>query len=151
MTTIAVDLKGMAADSAVVNGGPLYHADKIFRIGLSLIGTAGDGYMSLAFVEWFRGKRNMHTLHKMIPIDHRDDIWLVELKPGGIYLWNGWGIPERIHERFYAIGSGSMAAITELARGETPEQAVKSAIRWDENSDCPIQVEMLKPVRRKRV
>lgn len=150
MTTIAANLECMAADSAVVSGGPLYHADKIFRLGLSLVGTAGDGYMSLAFIEWFRTKRNIHTLHKMIPIDHRDEILIMELKPGGIYLWNGWGLAERIHEKFYAIGSGSMSAIEAMARGATPQEAVKSATRWDENSDGPIQTEFLKPARRKR-
>lgn len=140
----------MSADSAVVNSGPLYHTDKIFRVGLSLLGTAGDGYMSLAFVEWFKSKRNMHTLHKMIPLDHRHEISIVELKPGGIYLWNGWGLPERIHEKFYAIGSGSMAAIAELARGSDTAEAVRAATRWDENSDAPIQTVLLKPPRRKR-
>ena len=108
MTTIAVTLTEMSADTAVVNSGPLYHADKIFRVGVSLLGTAGDGFMDLAFLEWFKGKRNPQTLQRQIPLEHRDDILIVELKPGGIYLWNGWGCGERIHEKFYAIGSGSM-------------------------------------------
>lgn len=150
MTTIACNLREMAADTLVVNSGPMYHADKIFRIGLSLVGTAGDGYMSLAFIEWFKStKRSMHTLQKMIPIEHRDDILMIELRPGGIHLWNGWGVAERIHNEFYAIGSGSMVAIAELKRGESPAKAVMAASDWDENTKG-LQVEKLIPTKPKR-
>lgn len=150
MTTIACNLREMAADTLVVNSGPMYHADKIFRIGLSLVGTAGDGHMCLAFVEWFKSpKRSMHTLQKMIPIEHRDDILLIELNPGGIHLWNGWGVPERIHNTYYAIGSGSMTAIGELRRGLPPEDAVKAASEWDENTRG-LQVLKLVPEKGKR-
>lgn len=144
MTTIAVNHLEMAADTAVVNGGPLYHADKVFRIGNSILGTAGDGFMCLAFVEWFKGRRSMYGLHKMIPMDYRSDISIIELKPGGIYLWDGWGVPEKLNEKFYAIGSGSMVAVEAMTRGASPEEAVKSATRWDENTHAPIQVERLK-------
>jgi hypothetical protein len=148
MTTIACTLNEMSADTAVVNGGPLYHADKLFRVGVSILGTAGDGYMCLAFVEWFKStRRSPQSLQKQIPIEHRDSIIVMELKPGGIYLWNGWGVPERIHEKFYAIGSGSMVAIAELTRGVSPADAVKAACRWDENTHAPIQTERLKRKR----
>lgn len=148
MTTIAVNLQEMSADTAVVNSGPLYHADKIFRIGVSLYGTAGDGFMDLAFIEWVRSaRRSPQSLQKQIPLEHRDDILVVELRPGGIYLWNGWGLAERIHEKFYAIGSGSMTAIHALSRGEATADAVRAAVKWDENTDTPIQTERLKRKR----
>lgn len=152
MTTIVANLEAMAADTAVVCGGPLYHSDKIFRIGTSLIGTAGDGYMGLAFVEWFKSpRRSMQSIQKMIPLDNRHEIIVMEVRPGGIYLWNGWGVPERLNEKFYAIGSGSMVAIEALTRGATLQDAVKSATRWDENTHAPIQYESLKAKpRRKR-
>jgi hypothetical protein len=141
----------MAADSRVVTSGPLYEADKIFRIGISLVGTAGDGFMSLAFIEWFRSpRRSMHALHKMIPIEHRDEIYLIELRPGGIHLWNGWGVAERIHNTFYAIGSGSMVAVAGMKYGMTPGEAVRSAMDWDENTGGKIQVETLVPAKPKR-
>lgn len=148
MTTIACTLTEMSADTAVVNSGPLYHADKIFRIGLSLYGTAGDSYMCLAFIEWLKSaKRSPQALQKQIAIEHRDEIAVMELRPGGIYLWNGWGIAERIHEKYYAIGSGSMVAIHALARGESTSDAIRAAMKWDENTDAPIQTEKLKRKR----
>lgn len=149
MTTIACTLTEMAADTAVANSGPLYHADKMFRVGVSIFGTAGDGFMDLAFIEWVKSsRRSPQSLQKMIPLEHRDDISILEIRPGGIYLWNGWGIPERIHEKFYAIGSGAMVAIEALTRGATPAEAVKSATRWDEYTHAPIQTERLKRPRR---
>lgn len=148
MTTIAVNLQEMSADTAVVNSGPLYYADKLFRIGVSIFGTAGDGYMDLAFIEWVKSsRRSPQSLQKQIPIEHRNDILCVELRPGGIYLWNGWGYGERIHGKFYAIGSGSMVAMEGLYRGDTPAEAVKAAMRWDENTGGPIQTERLKRKR----
>lgn len=147
MTTIAVNRECMAADTRVVNGNSYYHADKIFRVGNSLLGTAGDSFMCLAFVEWFKSpRRNPFELHKLIGEEgDRNEIVIAELNAGGIYLWNGWGYPEKLNDPAFAIGSGGMPALEAMRNGHTPEEAVRRATLHDENTGAPIQVEWLLP------
>lgn len=147
MTTIAFNRECIAADTRVITGGSYYHADKIFRVGNSLLGTAGDGDACLIFVEWFKSpKRNPLQLHKLLGEGfERCDIHIAEINPGGIYLWSGWGVGEKINEPFYAIGSGGTAALEAMRNDHSPEEAVKRAIAHDENTGSPVQVEYLLP------
>ena len=154
MTTLAVNRECMAADTRVVTGGSYYHAPKIFRIGTSILGTAGDGFPCLAFVDWFRSpQRKPLVLHRIFNDYDRDSIWIVELNPGGIHFWNGWGYAEKILDEFFAVGSGGQAALEAMRHGLTPEEAVARATTHDENTGAPVQVEYLLPpelTRRKR-
>lgn len=146
MTTLAVNRECIAADTRVVTGGSYYHASKLFRVGQSILGTAGDGFACLGFVEWFKSpRRNPGQLHKMFGEIDRHEIIVIELNPGGIYLWNGWGFPERINDPYYATGSGGMAALEAMRDGKQPEEAVRRAISHDENTGGPVEVEYLLP------
>lgn len=150
MTTIAVkDGLCMAADTRVTDNGPFWHENKIFRVGSSLWGTSGHGSLVLVMLDWLRTARNRSVLYKLIPEAYRDDIRLMELKAGGISLWDGWGAEMKIHEKTWAIGSGGMAAMSAMLNGDTAEQAVKMACRLDECSGPGIQVEYLKPKRKR--
>jgi hypothetical protein len=155
MTTIVANLECMAADSRVsVEGGPMYHADKIFRIGDSLFGTAGDAMMGLLMIDWLRGMRkNRLALYKLWTDYERSCFTLLELNSTGLYLWDGWAIPEKLKDSRYAVGSGAMAAIAALDSGRSPEDAVKAAMQQDVYTGNPVQVEYLLPpelTRRKR-
>ena len=153
MTTIVANHEGMAADTRVsVDGSAYYHANKLFRIGHSIFGTAGDGMMCLVMVEWLKtAQRNRHQLYKhWTENTERSACWLLELNPSGLYIWDGWGVPERINDKRYAIGSGQLAAIAALDSGSSLEDSVKIAARYDQYSGPPIQVEYLKPQKRKR-
>ena len=146
MTTVAFNRECIAADTRVVTGGPFYHADKLFRVGNSILGTVGDGFACLGFLAWFRSAtRNPGQLHKMFAEHDRDSIIVAEINPGGIYLWNGWGFAEKINDPYYAIGSGAMAALEAMRDGKNPEEAVRRAIAHDENTGSPVQVEYLLP------
>ncbi len=145
MTTIACNRECMAADTRVSTGGAHYHANKIFRIGSSLFGTAGDGDMGLVMIEWLRTARNRQALYRQWADYERNDVWLIELNPGGICLWTGWGIQERINESRFAIGSGQLAALAALDSGANPEDAVRGAVRYDQYTGEPLQVEYLLP------
>lgn len=149
MTTIAANLECMAADTRVVHSGPYYHADKIFRIGESLFGTAGDGDMCLVMIEWLKSSRSRPALYKQWGDYDRNEIQILELNPRGLFLWTGWGLPEALHEARFAIGSGAMAAIKGLDKGEPPKEAVAGAMEYDEFTGAPIQVEYLKPKRKR--
>ena len=154
MTTIAANLECMAADTRVtVDGGVPYPATKIFRVGQSLFGTAGHGDMCLVMIDWLKSNRNRSVLYKLWGDYERDEISLMELNPKGLFLWTGWGVPEQIRAKHFAIGSGQQAALKGLDGGESPEEAVKSAINYDIYTANPVQVEYLLPpelTRRKR-
>ncbi len=151
MTTIAVKDGVMAADTLVTCGGPYTHMNKIQRIGtVSIAGICGEAFLGAILLDWLRTKRNPAMLHKIIPPDSRDSADVIELTPGGIVLWNGWGVPLRLLDKQYAIGSGAMAAMSAMLNGDSAEQAVRMATRMDEYSGLPIQVERLKPPKRKR-
>ena len=146
MTTIAISREGMASDTRVVTGSSYWHENKIFRIGNSLFGTAGDGFACLAFLAWYQSpRRNPAELHKMFAEHERSDILIFELNPGGIYAWNGWGFPAKLNDDMYAGGSGGMAALEAMRSGATPEDAVRRATAHDENTGSPIQTEFLLP------
>lgn len=147
MTTLAANRECIAADTRVVTGSSYYHATKLFRVGTSLLGTAGEGFPCLAFVEWFKSpKRNPQVLHKIFgDVEARDGIWIVELNPGGIHFWNGWGYRETILDDFFAVGTGGQAALEAMRHGLTPEQAIHRAIGHDENTGQPVQCEYLLP------
>lgn len=147
MTTIVANLECMAADQRVsAEGAPYYHANKIFRIGNSLFGTAGDGFMSLLMIDWLKkGAKNRAALYKLWTDYERSAFWLLELNPNGLFLWDGWAIPEKLNDTRYAIGSGALAAVGAMDSGKTPEEAVKVATSLDVYSGAPIQVEYLLP------
>jgi len=147
MTTIVANLECMAADRRVTNPGAYYPADKIFRIGHSLFGTSGDGFMSLVMIEWLKTvQRNRAALYRNWNENtDKDAIWILELNPSGLYLWNGWGVPEKILLPRYAVGSGQLAALKGIDKGETPEEAVKGAMNYDESTGEEVQVEYLLP------
>ncbi len=152
MTTVAANFESMAADTRVTcENGSHYPAAKIFRVGESLFGTAGHGDMCLVMVEWLRGTRNKSVLYKLWGDYDRDEISLLELNPRGLFLWTGWGCPEPILLKHFAIGSGQQAALKGLDKGESPHDAVKGASDYDIYTHAPIQVEMLVPAKRKNV
>lgn len=130
----------MAADRRVVTAGSYYHADKIFRIGHSLFGTAGAGMQCLAFIEWVKGRRNPLHLHKLMGEHDREGIIILELNPFGIFVWDGWGYPEKVLDSQIAVGSGSMAALEAMRHGASAEEAVKRAMTHDEATGGEVQV-----------
>lgn len=149
MTTIVATLEGIAADTRVTGSNSYYPARKVFRVGDSILGTAGDGFMCLAFVEWFKNpKRVPKELHELIGKDaeSRNAIDILEVNHEGIFAWNGWGYGEQILRDSHAIGSGGMAALEAIRRGASLVDAVTSAFGHDEYSGGEVQVEYLVPL-----
>ncbi len=147
MTTIAANLECMAADTLICGDGPICHTSKLTRIGSSVFGFAGDVYMALAWLQWYASpRRNPQTLYKILGDEcGRSEISVMELSPSGIILWNGWGVPMHIREKFYAIGAGSGLAVMAMHKGSTPSEAVKEAAKHDENTDGVEEMWLLPP------
>lgn len=150
MTTVAVNRSCMAADERITDAGPFAHFTKIERIGVSLFGVCGEVHRARVMLEWLRTNRNRQQLYKQFYDEsERYSFELVELNPGGIYLWSGWGVPVRLNDKFWASGSGAMAAMAVMKMGHSPEDAVKMACQLDEASGPPVQVEYLKQKRKR--
>ncbi len=159
MTTIACNRECMAADSRCSDeSGISFPVQKIFRVGESLFGTAGLASMGLVMIEWLNTARNRQQLYKQWSEEnyYREEIWLIELNPRGIFLWDGWGVAEKVLLDKFSIGSGMKAAIALLNKDMSPEDAVRGAIECDIYTKDPVQVEYLlppelvKPKKRKR-
>jgi flavin-dependent dehydrogenase len=50
----------------------------------------------------------------------------------------------------YAIGSGQLAALTALDSGQSPEDAVRGVVKYDQYTGEPVQAEWLLPPELKR-
>ncbi len=149
MTTIVCNREAMAADTRVTSSGPICHESKIARIGTSLYGMCGHATLCIVLVEWLRTARNRHQLYKLIPESYRDSVEVIELNPGGITVWDGWGSARRLLDREYATGSGAMVALALLKKGHGLRECVEAAIELDECTGGTVQVETLKAKRKR--
>lgn len=135
MTTVTANHECMAADEMICGDGPICHTSKLRRVGNSVFGYAGDAFMALTWFEWFTSpRRSPQTLHKLLGDEDRAAVAILELNPSGLVLWNGWGVPMPIRDRFYSIGAGAGMAIQAMEMGASPVDAVRAAAKYDENT-----------------
>src|SRR5687768_6273851 len=88
--------------------------DKIVRIGDELLGAAGHTDSIFKFIEWYRAKGERPE------IDADKSFEVVVLNKSGIYLYVNSTYPMRLTERFYAAGTGGMAAKAAMLCGKSP-------------------------------
>lgn len=134
----------MAADSRVTvssdaGGDRVYRCHKIFekdtlREGKVLIGTAGESSPALLFVDWYGTDQPKPTEL----LESEADIDIVVLSKRGVFAYDKWCRGEKIIDRFYAIGSGTKAALGALHMGASAIQAVAIACKIDPYSAPPI-------------
>lgn len=125
MTTVAVKDGVMACDSLVTGGFPC-SADKIFKRADLLIGFAGDWLAASHMVDCYLKNRE--------PIRADDDVDILILRKSGIYLLDAYFREVRVREKWYSIGSGSQAAMTAMNMGASAVEAVRQAIKVDNDS-----------------
>ncbi len=147
MTTIAATLLEMSADSRLSSDQPLASVKKLHRIGGSIFGEAGGGFESLILLDWLAGVRNPRTLHRLPDSFDRDCVLLLELCERGLFLWNGWGRAQPLLNECYAIGTGSMSAMSVLRDGGTTEKAIIAAAQNDECTGLPAHTMVLANIR----
>jgi hypothetical protein len=135
MTTIAANLRSMAGDTRVTGNMPMCYCEKIFRIRDSLVGVCGGNAYTTQWLEWFR--REMPPVETLLDIDEDVDeksFCGLVLDEKGLWLYTNMCEPDKLLDKFYAIGTGSMVACESMRRGDTPAQAVHAAARWDEGT-----------------
>ena len=146
MTTIAANRQSIAADSQVsCEGNAGFKSPKLFRVGYSIYGIAGDNWGNV-FIEWAKTGFN----EKKKPQIH-DSIWddvdfdVLELAPTGLYLWDKHFVRIELKDDNYAIGSGSKFAILLMRKMQiTPEEAVKECCVFDDYTREPVDSMVLK-------
>ena len=132
MTTIAVRNNTMACDSFVTNGYTAA-AIKIRKHKGVVVGYCGDWIAGEHFSDFYlKGEGQPER-------QGDDDIELLVLKPSGIYLVDDRFREVKIRCKYYAVGSGGMAAMVAMNMGATAIEAIREAIKVDDYTNGRIR------------
>lgn len=135
----------MAADSRVTihteeGGARVTRCIKIFRRRDAVIGLAGESEPGLVFLDWYgTGKPAPAVL-----IDAEADFTALVLTAKGLFEFGKYCMPEKILDKFWAVGSGSKVALGAMHMGASAERAVEIACLVDPYTAAPISVLKLK-------
>lgn len=135
----------MAADSRMTEADAPARCDKLFLINGRIVGVAGEDAPTAAYLEFFRGGEQYHD-----KFDFEDGSALVLCPKRGLLLYNGSQWPDRVRERFFAIGSGAGVALGAMQLGASAAGAVRAAIRWNVFCGAPVRTMRLERVRNPR-
>lgn len=154
MTTIAWDGRRIAADSQVTYEGEASGhrkhkcATKLFRKIVVvdgdaeevIIATQGDASAANLFVKWFDGtEKEAPEIFAYDPPDFTCLVWFKH----GLYEYDAYCVGEKVCEPFYAIGSGSKAALGAMHMGADALKAVQVAAEIDPYTSGPFYAEAL--------
>lgn len=139
MTTIAYRDGIIAADSRLTvdhgSGARKHTCRKLFRKTVGegkkahdvIIATAGESSPGMVFVDWYGSGKPIPDLFLHLG----GDFLCLVLTPHGLYEYDVYCRGELIEEEFYAVGSGSMAALAAMHCGKSAVEAVRVAARID--------------------
>lgn len=150
MTVICYRSGVLAADGRVTEDNTIFSNkyDKVFRLkNGGLIGAAGDAGGD-DLVEFFNKLKKQPTHKQLLALEFEfqaiwvkpdNTVWIVEVqrdKDLAKYISAIW----EIKEPFTAVGSGASWAMGAMDRGANAEQAVKTAIKYDNQCGGKIQI-----------
>ena len=132
----------MAADTLIVDGYDVTgHALKIVRgPDGSIGGASGDSEACCEFIAWVEKGRKGKLKRRLF----KDSVGLVLTADNELLLYEG-PFPDRLLDDSHAIGSGAPFAKAALGLGQSPEQAVKVAIKHSTACAGDVTVLNLKP------
>jgi len=142
MTTIAYRNGIIAADSRETTsdesaGDYAGKCVKLLRVGDNVVALQGESSPGMAWLHWFREGMRDEALAQSIR-DAQNDFTAVVLNKRGLWTWDCWLVPQKVTARFYAVGSGTKAALGALHMGASAVQAVRVACKIDPWSAPPI-------------
>jgi ATP-dependent protease HslVU (ClpYQ) peptidase subunit len=154
MTTIAYRDGVLAADSRLTvdygSGARKHTTKKLFRKRITegkksydvIIATAGESSPGMVFLDWYGSGKPIPDMF----LHMGGDFTCLVLTPKGLYEYDVYCRGELIEEEFYAVGSGSMAALAAMHCGKSAVEAVRIASRIDPYTGGRIIVEsIIKP------
>lgn len=129
VTTIAVSLVHgeIASDSRISWENTMSKVCKLIRIGEFIYGCAGEWDKCL----------EAHAQIKAGTVIDVEEVEIIRASPGLIELSDGKDFYP-LREQFWAIGSGSLAALAAMNLGARPTQAIEIAAQFDPLTGLPI-------------
>jgi ATP-dependent HslUV protease subunit HslV len=128
----------MAADTGFVHGYISFGGarNKLYRVGGSLFGGAGNSSDCTAFRRWKEDGADK-------PSKFDDDVSILEIpQDGRVFIWDKALVPYEIRAPFFAVGSGAEIALGAMAAGASAERAVEIACEFASGSLGPVETIM---------
>lgn len=151
MTTIAYRDGVLAADTRVVVDGRIARCTKLHRVLQGrrelVVGLAGDSFAGLEFLEWLKSGGATPSARLL---DGEGEFHALVLTRRGLFDYDRWCRPERVQDRYYAVGSGAAAALGAMHAGLSAAAAVKTACQIDPYSGLPVETMKLEGKARAR-
>ena len=148
MTTIATTREALAGDSMVIMEAKSAHYPtvKVMRTKEGLFGAAGDAGDCTRFLDWARADFSEKKKPKFTEEPgSEDEALLLMVDKEGIYVMSQSDPrPELVAMDFYAVGSGSKAAMGALYAGAALEKAMEIASAVDPYTRGPFTILKLK-------
>lgn len=134
MTTVATDGKTVAADSRCI-GSYIEpgNIQKIWVLGKSIVGFAGDYASGLRFIEWVKGGCNPESRPEL------EDFNGLIVSASGVKLFCEKLVAMK-SPRMSAIGSGDRIAMGAMMAGASPKKAVEIAKKLDPSTGGKVMV-----------
>lgn len=138
MTTIAYRDGVIVADTwetheSFAAGTRRHTCCKLFRKTVNdkpvILGTAGGSYGGMLFVDWYGSGKEPNEFFYHMDLDEDFDVLILDQT--GLYVSNRFCRPIKIEEKFYAVGSGSKAALAAMIMGASALKAVQIAVKLD--------------------
>jgi ATP-dependent protease HslVU (ClpYQ) peptidase subunit len=139
MTTVFADAKAgvMVCDSKCTSDSTWFPMTKVRRVGVELVGIAGNVKDAAAWVEWYMGGKKggrpkLDTFSALI------------LRAEGVFDVSADGFEQLVERGYHGIGSGGGYAVAAFKAGAKPQDAVRIACDIDVNSGGDVIVHRLK-------
>lgn len=147
MTTIVYKNGIMAADTREVSGGTARRCTKLYKFGSTIIGTAGDSYSGMVFVEWWKAGCPADDKPDLTSLAEDEDFECLVWHNGKLWVVNRLFVMVEVvldDYPFFAIGSGSDIATGALAMGASAKRAIEVAADFDINTGLPVETRQCK-------
>jgi hypothetical protein len=149
MSIVAIRDGVIAADSMGTGGGLKVIMRKLMRQGNVAIGWTGNWVDGKAFADWYFAGADLDkipALHNRKGSGNEVDFWALVLRPDRWEYWFEWMIPETNQDilvPFYAIGSGTHAAMAAMHMGVSAVEAVEVACAVVNGCGLPVVHEVI--------
>jgi hypothetical protein len=131
VTCIAIRGRVIAADSQLtVDESLKYDCDKLFKVRDGIIGFVGA---TAPGMELLHHLQKHSCLEPIAGVDeyHRADFGALLLTKHGVYLYDESLSPDKVRGKFFALGTGALAALGAMDRGADAVEAVRIACKYD--------------------
>lgn len=131
MTVIAWDGRTLAADKQSTIQGLGFTVTKIFRVPDGLVGFMGSASHVAALLPWFCGDRDPMAWPQPHAPNESADVLHITAAGIQVYCGTNGPRPEKLEDRFVAMGAGRDYAMAAMFLGHDARRAVEVACALD--------------------